>query len=98
MLQERAQEARAIATESAVLTDAMRDLGALVHEQEEKLETVEAHVTSSAQAAEAGTQDVEKAASYVNACRWKACAAGMLVSSLVTTLLVLHFAVTPPLV
>jgi t-SNARE complex subunit (syntaxin) len=76
----------------------MRDLGALVQEQEVKVETIEAHVAASAQAAEAGTQDIEKAASYVAACRWKGCVAALVVSSLVTTLLVLHFAVSPPLV
>ena len=76
----------------------MRDLNVMVHGQEETLKEVEAHSTIAARAAEIGVRDLEKARDYLTSCRCKACFALLLVTTLITVLLVLHFAITPPLV
>jgi len=94
-LQERQEEALSIARESAALNRVVRDLHGLVHEQEEDVVAVEAQVDKALDSVASGVAQLEVAAKYQTAYRWKWACVIFGVVAVITVLLVLHFAVTP---
>lgn len=91
LAEERADEALAVAQQSAALNRVMRDMHGLVHEQEEALQTVEAKVDSALEHTEKGVAELKQAEKYVHSYRMKWACVLLLVLIAVVVPLVLHF-------
>ena len=96
--QERRQEAESIAVQAIEVRNTMRDLSGLVQTQGEMLTKVEANVETTRDTVIVANKDLAAAASYQSSYRKKCCIFGALTLIVLTiaVLLILHFAIKPP--
>jgi t-SNARE complex subunit (syntaxin) len=82
IIQERKEEALAIARASSDLHKTQQDLSALVTDQGESIKVVEANVDKAVEKVAAGTQVLTEAQAYQNSYRWKCAAAWALIAAI----------------
>jgi len=82
ILEERKEEALAIAKASSDLHKTQQDLSALVTDQGESIKVVEANVDNAVEKVAAGTQVLTEAQAYQNSYRWKCAAAWALIAAI----------------
>jgi len=94
IMEERSQEAMAIARASSALQKTQQDLSALVTEQGETVAQVEAGVEKAVEGIVAGTRVLVEAQAYQSNVRWKCACAALLVAVLAAAIavpLALHY-------
>jgi t-SNARE complex subunit (syntaxin) len=82
IIQERKEEALAIARASSDLHKTQQDLSALVTDQGESIKVVEANVDKAVEKVATGTQVLTEAQAYQNSYRWKCAAAWALIAAI----------------
>ena len=82
IIEERKEEALAIARASSDLHKTQQDLSALVTDQGESIKVVEANVDKAVEKVAAGTQVLTEAQAYQNSYRWKCAAAWALIAAI----------------
>jgi len=97
IIEERKEEALAIARASSDLHKTQQDLSALVTDQGESIKVVEANVDKAVEKVAAGTQVLTEAQAYQSSYRWKCAAAWALIAAVAIAVgLVVGLKVKPP--